>query len=429
MKEQTADALFQRAKQVIPGGVNSPVRAFRAVGGAPRFIAHAEGSHITDTEGNSYIDYVGSWGPMLLGHNHPIIREAIMEQLPHGLSYGAPTELEIQMAEIIIKMVPGIEMVRMVNSGTEAVMSAIRLARGATGRNKIIKFAGCYHGHSDAMLVKAGSGVLTQGHPDSDGVTAGAAQDTCIADYNNLDSVRHIFEANPEQIAAVIVEPIAANMGVIPPKNGFLEGLRMVCDTFGALLIFDEVITGFRLCKGGAMEHFGVQADLVTYGKIIGGGLPVGAYAGARELMELVAPCGSIYQAGTLSGNPIAMTAGIAQLTYLDAHPEVYEAANATAKRLEAEMIRLRDRYHANITVQRIGSLLCPYFLAAPVLCYEDARQANTERYAEFFHLMLQQGVYLAPSQFEAMFVSAAHSEQDVSKTILAIENALQQMQ
>lgn len=429
MTVQESKKLFERAQKVIPGGVNSPVRAFRAVGGVPRFIAHADGSHITDTDGNTYIDYVGSWGPMLLGHNHPVICEAIALQLPHGLSYGAPTALEVEMAEKIVDMVPGIEMVRMVNSGTEAVMSAIRLARGATGRQKIIKFAGCYHGHSDAMLVKAGSGVLTEGHPDSNGVTEGAAQDTLIASYNDLDSVEKLFDANMGYIAAVIVEPVAANMGVIAPKEGFLEGLRELCSTHGALLIFDEVITGFRLAKGGAMAYFGVQADLVTYGKIIGGGMPVGAYAGKRELMELVAPCGTIYQAGTLSGNPVAMAAGIAQLTYLDVHSEVYDAANAAAQRLETKMSLLCEAYDVPMTVQRVGSLLCPYFCTDTVWNYETARLADTKRYAEFFHLMLSQGVYLAPSQFEAMFVSAAHSEQDIAETIDAIENAFKQMQ
>ena len=327
-----SEQLFARAVKVLPGGVNSPVRAFRAVGGNPRFVVKGKGSHIWDEDGAEYIDYVGSWGPMVLGHSHPDILRAVQERMVNGLSFGAPTALEVEMAEKMVEMVPNIEMVRMVNSGTEAVMSAVRLARGATGRDKLIKFEGCYHGHSDAMLVGAGSGALTQGEPDSKGVTRGAAQDTLMAQYNDLGSVERLLEANPGQVAAVIVEPVAANMGVVPPQEGFLPGLRSLCDKHGALLIFDEVITGFRLAPGGAQAYFGVRADLVTFGKIIGGGMPVGAYAGTRALMEQVAPCGPVYQAGTLSGNPVAMAAGLAQLEILTAHPEVYGKMQASAR-------------------------------------------------------------------------------------------------
>ena len=321
-----SEKLFERGCRVLPGGVNSPVRAFRAVGGTPRFIVKGLGSHILDADGLEYIDYVGSWGPMILGHSHPDILKAVYDRMVCGLSFGAPTGLEVEMAEKMVSMLPGFEMVRMVDSGAEGVMSAVRLARGATGRDKIIKFEGCYHGHSDAMLVGAGSGALTQGEPDSKGVTKGAAQDTLMAQYNDLASVERLLEANDGAVAAVIVEPVAANMGVVPPEDGFLQGLRTLCDRHGALLIFDEVITGFRLAAGGAQEYFGVQADLVTYGKIIGGGMPVGAYAGSRALMEQVAPTGPVYQAGTLSGNPVAMAAGLAQLNIITDHPEIYTA-------------------------------------------------------------------------------------------------------
>ena len=312
-----SEELFKRAQEVIPGGVNSPVRAFRSVGGTPRFIASANGAYITDADGNIYLDYIGSWGPMILGHNHPVVREWVLEACMDGLSFGAPTEREVIMAELICSMVPGMEMVRMVNSGTEAVMSAIRAARGFTGRSKIVKFAGCYHGHSDAILIKAGSGVMEGGVPDSSGVTKGCTEDTLSAVYNDLSSVEAIFDQYPDQVAAIIVEPVAANMGVVPPAKGFLEGLRNLCTKYGALLIFDEVITGFRLAPGGAQEYFGIQADLVTFGKIIGGGMPVGAYSGKKEIMSVVSPLGPVYQAGTLSGNPIAMAAGIAMLTIL----------------------------------------------------------------------------------------------------------------
>ena len=424
-----SEQLFERAKQVLPGGVNSPVRAFRAVGGKPRFIEKALGSHVLDADGLEYIDYVGSWGPMVLGHSHPDILAAVHERMLSGLSFGAPTALEVEMAERMVEMVPHIEMVRMVNSGTEAVMSAVRLARGATGRDKLVKFDGCYHGHSDAMLVGAGSGALTQGVPDSKGVTGGAARDTLLAQYNDLDSARALFDANPGAVAAVIVEPVAANMGVVPPKPGFLEGLRALCDQHGALLIFDEVITGFRLAKGGAQEYFGVRADLTTFGKIIGGGMPVGAYAGPRELMEQVAPCGPVYQAGTLSGNPVAMAAGIKQLEILNEHPDCYEVMETSALYLANHLRESAQKHGVPMQVNQVGSLLCAYFTAEPVDCFAAARRADTAQYAAYFNGMLARGVYLAPSQFEAMFVSSAHTVSDLAFTVKAAEETLAEMQ
>ncbi len=424
-----SEQLFERAKKVLPGGVNSPVRAFRAVGGTPRFIAKGLGSHILDEDGVEYIDFVGSWGPMVLGHSHPDILSAVYERMVKGLSFGAPTALEIDMAEKLVSMVPNVEMVRMVNSGTEAVMSALRLARGATGREKLIKFDGCYHGHSDAMLVGAGSGALTQGVPDSKGVPGGAAKDTLIARYNDLDSVARLLEANKNEVAAVIVEPVAANMGVVPPKAGFLQGLRKLCDEHGALLIFDEVITGFRLAAGGAQEYFGVRADIVTFGKIIGGGFPVGAYAGKRELMELVAPCGPVYQAGTLSGNPVAMAAGLTQLDILTDNPGCYDVMETSARYL-ANHLRESARLHGVAAqVNQAGSLLCLYFTGNPVDCFEAAKASDTELYAKYFNEMLLSGVYLAPSQFEAMFVSSAHTQKDLAFTVEAAEEAFARLE
>lgn len=413
-----SEKLFERGCRVLPGGVNSPVRAFRAVGGTPRFIVKGLGSHILDADGLEYIDYVGSWGPMILGHSHPDILKAVYDRMVCGLSFGAPTGLEVEMAEKMVSMLPGVEMVRMVNSGTEAVMSAVRLARGATGRDKIIKFEGCYHGHSDAMLVGAGSGALTQGEPDSKGVTKGAAQDTLMAQYNDLASVERLLEANDGAVAAVIVEPVAANMGVVPPEDGFLQGLRTLCDRHGALLIFDEVITGFRLAAGGAQEYFGVQADLVTYGKIIGGGMPVGAYGGRREIMQLVAPLGSVYQAGTLSGNPVAMRAGLTQLRYLQAHPEVYHQVGFLSHRLRSGLEDIIRRHHAPCTVNGIGSLSCLYFTPEKVRNYADAKKADTAKFREYFHFMLDRGNYFGPSQFEAIFVSNAHTLREIDKTL-----------
>lgn len=417
-----SEALFERAKQVLPGGVNSPVRAYRAVGLTPRFITRADGAYIWDEDGNKYIDYVCSWGPMILGHNHPIIREAVERAVKDGLSFGASTRREVEIAELMVQMVPNIEMVRMVNSGTEAVMSALRLARGATGRDKLMKFEGCYHGHSDSMLVKAGSSaVAEEGRPSSAGVPADVAKDTLTARYNDLESVRELFARYPGQIACVIVEPVAANMGVVGPQPGFLEGLRAICDKEGALLLFDEVITGFRLARGGAQEFFGVRADLVTFGKIIGGGMPVGAYCGSRALMEQVAPCGPVYQAGTLSGNPVAMAAGLAQLTYLNEHPEVYETIAKKADRLADGMRKAAERAGAGVRINQVGSLVAPFFTPDRVESFTDATKSDLNKYAAYFEKMLARGVYLAPAQFEAMFVSAAHSEEDLEKTIRAV--------
>ena len=417
-----SEALFERAKQVLPGGVNSPVRAYRAVGLTPRFITRADGAYIWDEDGNKYIDYVCSWGPMILGHNHPIIREAVERAVKDGLSFGASTRREVEIAELMVRMVPNIEMVRMVNSGTEAVMSALRLARGATGRDKLMKFEGCYHGHSDSMLVKAGSSaVAEEGRPSSAGVPADVAKDTLTARYNDLDSVRELFARYPGQIACVIVEPVAANMGVVGPQPGFLEGLRAICDKEGALLLFDEVITGFRLARGGAQEFFGVRADLVTFGKIIGGGMPVGAYCGSRALMEQVAPCGPVYQAGTLSGNPVAMAAGLAQLTYLNEHPEVYETIAKKADRLADGMRKAAEHSGAGVRINQVGSLVAPFFTPDRVESFTDATKSDLNKYAVYFEKMLARGVYLAPAQFEAMFVSAAHSEEDLEKTIRAV--------
>lgn len=423
-----SERLFERACRVLPGGVNSPVRAYRAVGIAPRFLVRADGPRVYDEDGRAYIDYVCSWGPMILGHNHPVIREAVEKAVKDGLSFGAPTRREVEIAELMVELVPNIEMVRMVNSGTEAVMSAVRLARGATGRDRIIKFEGCYHGHSDAMLVNAGSSALAGGHPSSAGVPVGAAKDTLTAQFNDLASVEALFAANPGQVAAVIVEPVAANMGVVGPAPGFLEGLRALCDKYGALLIFDEVITGFRLGLGGAQSWFGVKADLVTFGKIIGGGMPVGAYCGSRALMEQVAPCGPVYQAGTLSGNPVAMAAGLAQLTYLRDHPEVYEQINSAAAKLAQGLQAAADHAGIPVAVNQVGSLLAPFFTPTEVTAFTDAKGSDVGRYAKYFQGMLERGVALAPAQFEAMFVSAAHGEEELAQTLAAAQAALEQL-
>ena len=419
-----SQALFDQACQVMPGGVNSPVRAFRAVNLCPRFIKRAEGARIYDEDGRSYIDYVSSWGPMILGHNHPEVCAAVEEAVGDGLSFGAPTRREVEMAQLMVELVPNIEMVRMVNSGTEAVMSALRVARGATGRDLIIKFEGCYHGHSDCMLVQAGSSALAGGCPSSAGVPQGTAKDTLTAQFNDLDSVEALMLAHPGQVAAVIVEPVAANMGVVGPAPGFLEGLRALCDRHGALLIFDEVITGFRLGLEGAQGYFGVRADLVTFGKIIGGGMPVGAYCGSRRLMEQVAPCGPVYQAGTLSGNPVAMAAGLAQLRYLKAHPEIYPQLEAYAKELAQGMAQAAKQHGVPVAVNQIGSLAAPFFTPTEVTTFTDAKGSDVGRYARYFAAMLDEGIYLAPAQFEAMFVSAAHTRADLEATLAAVDKA-----
>ena len=423
--KKTSQELFDAAVKVLPGGVNSPVRAFRAVNLAPRFIQRADGAHIYDVEGNEYLDYVCSWGPMILGHNHPVIREAVERAVVDGLSFGAPTAREVEIAQLMVELVPNIEMVRMVNSGTEAVMSAIRLARGATGRDKIIKFEGCYHGHSDCLLVGAGSSALAGGHPTSAGVPQDVVRHTLTAQFNDLASVETLLQANENQVACVIVEPVAANMGVVGPKPGFLAGLRALCDQYGALLIFDEVITGFRLGLGGAQAYFGVKADIVTFGKIIGGGMPVGAYCASRALMEEVAPCGPVYQAGTLSGNPVAMAAGLAQLRYLKEHPEVYTHIDALATRLAEGMRKAAAETGAPVTVNQIGSLLAPFFTPDAVSTFVDAKGSDVGKYARYFANMLEQGIYLAPAQFEAMFLSNAHTKEDVDRTIEAVRASL----
>ena len=415
-----SEQLFALAKQLIPGGVNSPVRAFGSVGGTPRLIQEAKGSFIKDVDGNQYIDFVGSWGPMILGHNHPEICNAVIEAAKKGLSFGAATELEVQMADLITSIVPSIEMIRMVNSGTEAVMSAVRAARGYTKRDKIIKFAGCYHGHSDAMLVKAGSGVMTAGIPDSAGVPAGCAQDTLTAIYNNIDSVRELFEAYPNEIAAVIIEPVAANMGVVCPQADFLQQLRTLCDQYHSVLIFDEVITGFRLGVDGAQGWFQVTPDLTTYGKIIGAGMPVGAYGGKREIMETVSPVGPVYQAGTLSGNPVAMAAGITQLTILKENPQIYQHLNHLGTKLRDGFQSILEEAELPFTVNGIGSLNCLFFTKQAVIDYTSAKTADTSLYAKYFQYMLNNGIYLAPAQFEAMFISNAHTEQEIN-TVLSI--------
>lgn len=410
-----SESLFEAAQKVMPGGVNSPVRACRSVGTYPRFLDRGLGSHVWDVDGKEYIDLIGSWGPLILGHCCEAVEQAVSEAIRKGLSFGAPTAAEVEMAQLVCDMT-GIEMVRMVNSGTEAVMSALRLARGATGRSKIIKFAGCYHGHTDAMLVKAGSGALTGGAPDSAGVPAEIAGDTLTANYNDLASVNALLKANPGQVAAVIVEPVAANMGVVPPQPGFLQGLRKLCDENGTLLIFDEVITGFRLAPGGAQEYFGVRADLVTYGKIIGGGMPVGAYGGSRKLMEQVAPLGPVYQAGTLSGNPVAMAAGIAQLRILKSNPEIYQNLERRGDMLEKGLREALTGIPAQ--VNRVGSLLTVFFTETPVNSYDAARSSNLEQFRCWYLGLLEQGIYAAPSQFEAMFLCNAHTDEEIERII-----------
>ena len=418
-----SETLFKEAVNLMPGGVNSPVRAFGSVGMTPRFIASAEGSHMTDVDGNRYLDFVGSWGPMILGHGNEMVLEKVAEACKKGLSFGAATEAEVDMARLICEMVPSMEMVRMVNSGTEAVMSAIRAARGYTGRNKIIKFEGCYHGHSDAMLVKAGSGVMTAGVPDSSGVPSGATEDTLLAVYNDLEGVEQLFNTWEKEIAAVIVEPVGANMGVVPPKAGFLEGLRKLCTENGSLLIFDEVITGFRLSKAGAQEYFGIQSDLTTYGKIIGGGMPVGAYGGKREIMEVVSPVGQVDQAGTLSGNPVAMAAGLAQLHYLNEHPEVYTHLNALGEKLYGGMEKMCGELQLPYQVNHVGSLGSLFFTDQPVVDYTSAKTSDTKKFAEYFRYMLGNGVYIASSQFEAMFISDAHTDEEIQHTLNIMHN------
>lgn len=420
-----SEALFNEAVKYIPGGVNSPVRAFGSIGSTPRFITKADKSYMWDEDGNCYIDYIGSWGPMILGHNHPAVLEAVLDACRLGLSFGAATRPEVTMAKLICDIVPSIDMVRMVNSGTEAVMSAIRTARGYTGRDKIVKFTGCYHGHSDGLLVKAGSGVMTAGVPDSSGVPASVTKDTLTAEYNNVDSVRTLFEQCGEEIAAIIVEPVGANMGVVPPKEGFLQSLREICNAYGSVLIFDEVITGFRLSLSGAQGYYGVTPDLTTFGKIIGAGMPVGAYGGRRDIMEQVAPVGNVYQAGTLSGNPVAMAAGIAQLTILKNNPQIYEELNQKSDTFfETMKENARKNGHA-WQVNHVGSIGSLFFTEQQVVDYASAKTSDTAEYARYFKYMLDNGIHLAPAQFEAMFVSAAHTEENLAYALQRAENFL----
>ncbi|MAS38339.1 MAG: glutamate-1-semialdehyde-2,1-aminomutase [Anaerolineaceae bacterium] len=428
MQTSKSEKLFQQAQALTPGGVNSPVRAFRSVGGTPRFIARGEGAYVWDVDDNRYIDYVLSWGPLTLGHAHPAVVQALQEAVTRGTSYGAPTELENQLAQLVVDTVPSVEMVRFVNSGTEATMSALRLARAYTGREKIIKFAGCYHGHADMLLVQAGSGVATLGLPDSPGVPASTAANTLTAPFNDLDAVRQLFEQNPDSIAGVIVEPIAANMGFVLPGDGYLQGLHDLCREYGALFILDEVMTGFRVAPGGAQQRWNLDPDLTCLGKVIGGGLPVGAYAGKREIMQTVAPAGPMYQAGTLSGNPLAMTAGLVTIWTL-IEPGTFERIEQQTQKLVDGIAAAAQSAGIAIHTGNAGTMFGFYFLresGASITNYDEAKQyADTERYGRFFHAMLEQGVYFAPSQFEAAFLSSAHGDDEIQATLAAVEKTL----
>ena len=420
--------LFEKAKQFIPGGVNSPVRAFRAVGGNPLFMKRAKGAYLYDQDDNQYLDLINSWGPMILGHANPLVEEAVKEALAGSPSFGAPTGREVQMAELICSMVPSIERVRMVNSGTEATMSAIRVARGFTGRDKIIKMDGCYHGHGDSFLIAAGSGALTFGTPDSPGVTKGTAKDTLIAPFNNLKAIEDLISQNQNEIAAIILEPVVGNMGCVPPQPGYLEGLRTLCDRHKIILIFDEVMTGFRLAVGGAQELFNIKPDMTTLGKIIGGGLPVGAYGGRKEIMDSVSPVGPVYQAGTLSGNPLAMAAGLAMLTYLNEHREVYKLINESTTKITEGASRMLKAAGVKHTINKVGSMFTLFFSDTSVVDLDTAKTSDTVIFAKYFQSMLNQGIYLAPSQYEAMFVSAAVKDEQVNEFLVAHEQAVKNL-
>ena len=425
LNHSTSTTLFDRAQTLIPGGVNSPVRAFRSVGGSPVFMQSAAGAWLTDVDGNRYVDFINSWGPMILGHAPAVVLDAVARALPDSLSFGAPTRREVEMAELIRVMVPSVEKVRLVNSGTEACMSAVRAARGYTGRAKIIKFEGCYHGHGDALLIAAGSGALTAGEPDSAGVTRGVAADTLTAPYNDLPAVEALLAANPGQVAALILEPVVGNMGLVAPAEGFLPALRALCTAHGVVLIFDEVMTGFRLAPGGAQQRYGITPDLTTLGNIIGGGLPVGAYGGREDIMHCVAPAGKVYQAGTLSGNPLATAAGMAQLRYLHEHPELYEDLEASSARLADGTRQIADELGLHYTVNRVGSMFSLFFTTGPVTNLDQAKACDTAAFGRYFHAMLQRGIYLAPSQFEALFVSTAITDELVEKYLTACRASL----
>ena len=423
MKYQRSSQLFKEASAVIPGGVNSPVRAFKAVGGTPIFVKKAEGAYIYDEDGNRLIDFINSWGPMILGHAFKPVVNAVVDKAKKGTSFGMPTEIETKIAALAISMVPNVDKIRFVNSGTEACMSAVRLARGYTGKEKIIKFAGCYHGHSDSFLIQAGSGAVTFGSPNSPGVTKGTAKDTLLAPYNNLNAVKHIFESNPNQIAAIIVEPVAGNMGCIPPAEGFLLGLRALCDEYKATLIFDEVMTGFRLAKGGVQELYGIKADLICFGKVIGGGLPVGAFAASDEIMSFLAPEGPVYQAGTLSGNPLAMAAGCALLEVLNKDADVYDRLAEKTAYLHQGISKALKRHKITHTINRVGSMISVHFTENTVVDFESAAHGNNDQFKKFFHGMLAAGVYIAPSAFESWFITDALTYDDLDFTIAAVES------
>lgn len=425
---EASDALFEAAKKVIPGGVNSPVRAFKSVGRNPIFIERAEGAYLYDVDGNQYLDLICSWGPMILGHGHPAVLEGIEKVFQNGTSYGVPSKIEVEMAEKLCQLYPAMDLVRMVSSGTEATMSAIRVARGYTGRTKIVKFEGCYHGHSDALLVKSGSGTLTYGVPTSPGVPADTVKDTLVLPYNDLSALENLFVQNPDSIACVIVEPVAGNMGVVAAKPGYLQGMRALCDQYGAVLIFDEVITGFRLALGGAAEVYGVAPDLACFGKIIGGGLPVGAYGGKREIMSVVSPVGPVYQAGTLSGNPLAMHCGLKTLGYLEANPQIYQELEDKAAWLVSQIQGLIDEGDYPMSMVRFKSMPCLFFAKGEMFSYDDVKHCDTERYAEFFRRMLEKGFLLPPAQFEGWFLSTAHTPELLETLVAAVRETLKEM-
>ncbi|MCH1538966.1 MAG: glutamate-1-semialdehyde 2,1-aminomutase [Flavobacteriaceae bacterium] len=425
MQYQRSSSLFKEAQEVIPGGVNSPVRAFKAVGGTPIFVDNAQGAYLYDVDGNRLIDYIASWGPMILGHVYEPVIEALTARAKKGTSFGMPTELETEIAKLAIEMIPNMDKIRFVNSGTEACMSAVRLARGYTSREKIIKFAGCYHGHSDSFLIQAGSGAITFGAPNSPGVTQGTAKDTLLAQYNDLESVERVFEQYPNEVAAIIIEPVAGNMGCIPPNKGFLEGLRSLCDRYGALLIFDEVMTGFRLAPGGAQERLNIRADIATYGKVIGGGLPVGAFAASNEIMNHLAPDGPVYQAGTLSGNPLAMAAGLAMLNALNQQPEMYDRLDKKTERLHLGMEERISVTGLPYQINRFGSMVSLHFTNTPVIDFTTAAEGNNDYFKKYFHGMLKEGVYLPPSAFESYFLNDALTNEDIDFTLDAFERVI----